>query len=141
MNGKKIVLRTGKDCKLNGTVPGCRTGSGDSDKDATATPKGKEQKKQWAGKRKKEIELERSGCWKVVSLLKPQASESQLLPEVLRKKGPHLCLVSTVKSWALEKAKLAKSKLGSFCEKRRDVINQIANLLAKTSKDNSDLKK
>lgn len=41
MDGK-AVLRTGKNCKLKGAMPGYRTGSGDSDKDATATPKGKE---------------------------------------------------------------------------------------------------
>jgi len=39
---EKSVLRTGKNCKLKGAVPGYRTGRGGSDKDAMATPKGKE---------------------------------------------------------------------------------------------------
>lgn len=80
-------------------------------------------------------------CREVVSLLQAQASESQLLPEVLGERGPHLCLVSTIKSWPLQMAKIAERKAGSFCEKGRDVINQIPNLLAKTSRDSSDLKK
>lgn len=66
------------------------------------------------------MEVERSGCREGVSLLQPQASESQLSPEALGKKGPHLCLVSTVKSWPLQKVKTASRKAGSFCEKRGD---------------------
>lgn len=63
-------------------------------------------------------ESERSGCREVVSSLQPQASESQLLPEVLGGKRSR-SLLSTVKSWPLQKAKIAKRKAGSFCEKER----------------------
>lgn len=66
------------------------------------------------------MEVERSGCREGVSLLQPQALEFQLLPEALGKKDLHLCLVSTVKSWSLQKVKAAERKAGSSCEKRGD---------------------
>lgn len=54
-------LSSGKKRKLKEAMPGYRTVSGDSDKDAMGTHKGKQQKKQRARKRKEETELERSG--------------------------------------------------------------------------------